>query len=118
MLFARQNTLKKISWVVLFLCLWSSRIHATEPELITDRPDQTESAHTVPPWLFQIELGAAYGESQDGSEKTVLQSIPQALVRIGLSRRFEIRLGIPGLEETGLRAMCPTTMVAVVGYFV
>ena len=93
-----RNLLRQIAGSVLFLCLGCSTVHATEQELITDRPDQTESAYTVPPRLFQIELGAGYGESRDGSEKTVLQSIPQALVRIGLSRGFEIRLGIPGLE--------------------
>lgn len=98
MLSANKRIWGRVAGMVLSLCLWSSRASATEPELITDRPDQTESAYTVPPRLFQIELGAAYGQSQDGSEKTVLQSIPQALVRIGLSRRFEIRLGVPGLE--------------------
>ena len=88
----------QIAALVLALGFHSPKSQATEPELITDRPDQTESAYTVPPKLFQIELGAAYGESQDGPEKKVLQSIPQALVRIGLTRGFEIRLGIPGLE--------------------
>lgn len=87
-----------VSILSLILGLASSQAYAAEPELITDRPDQTESAFTVPPKKFQLELGAAYGEQRDDSTETIFQSIPQALLRLGLTRGFEIRLGIPGLE--------------------
>lgn len=87
-----------VSVLSLFLGLGSSQAQATEPELVTDRPDQTESAFTVAPRMFQLELGAGYGEQRNDSTKTIFQSIPQALLRLGLARGFEIRLGIPGLE--------------------
>jgi len=62
-------------------------------ELITDRPDQTESSAIVPRGYFQIETGVTY--SDEGSESRSLE-YPGTLLRIGLSQRVELRLGIQG----------------------
>ena len=71
---------------------------ADEPPLITDRPDQTESAFTIPRGLIQIEGGWSYGEFDEPESDTTVQAFPQALLRIGLNDRFELRLGVPGIE--------------------
>ena len=36
------------------------------PDLVTDRPDQTESAYTVPKGLWQLEIGALFTHDNDG----------------------------------------------------
>lgn len=71
---------------------------AEEPPLITDRPDQTESAFTVPKGLFQIEGGWGYGEANDRATEVTAQAFPLALLRIGLNTVFELRIGVPGVE--------------------
>lgn len=62
-------------------------------ELITDRPDQTESSAIVPRGYFQIESGITY--SDEGSESRTLE-YPGTLLRIGVSKRLELRLGTQG----------------------
>lgn len=83
-----------VLWAAL---LGSSSAVAEEPPLITDRPDQTESAFTVPARLWQIEAGWGYGERRDANEDLSFQAFPQALLRYGLNDIFELRLGVPGL---------------------
>lgn len=84
----------------LLLALWGlcNTAKAEEQPLITDRPDQTESAFTVPPGLFQIEGGWTYGERTDTGANVTFQAFPQALLRIGLSKIFELRFQVPGIE--------------------
>ena len=78
---------------------FSASAHAAEePPLITDRPDQTESAYTVPAGLFQIEGGWGYGRSREPDSEVIFQGFPQALLRIGLSPVFELRLQLPGID--------------------
>lgn len=93
-----------LSWqrpasVLLFcLAISSAVVIAEEPPLITDRPDQTESAYTVPRGLFQLEAGWGYGEGRDAMTEVAFQAFPQALFRIGLNAILELRIGVPGIE--------------------
>ncbi len=82
---------------------------AEEPSLITDRPDQTESAYTVPPGLFQIEAGWGYGERRDPGTDVTFQAFPQALLRIGLNDIFELRIAVPGIEIERTDSITGTT---------
>lgn len=59
--------------------------------LIGDRPDFTESAITIAPGRFQLEAGVTHSQ---GDEEDV-DELGEILVRIGLSRRVELRLGLP-----------------------
>jgi len=61
-------------------------------DMITDRPDFTESAVVVPAKMVQIESGVGYSKFGDVKEF----SFPNALARIGLGHNFEVRLGFPG----------------------
>ena len=65
-------------------------------ELITDRPDQTESAVTVPPGRVQAELGWTHSEDEERGADLELDEVAGTLVRIGLARRLELRLGWDG----------------------
>lgn len=59
---------------------------ADPPDLVTDRPDQTESTATVPQGWVQTELGIGAADMSDEAAT--------GLVRIGLSERVELRLGL------------------------
>ncbi len=63
-----------------------------EPDLVTDRPDQTESSAVIAPGYIQIESGITRAEADDYA---VTESLG-TLVRIGLVDRLELRLGIEG----------------------
>lgn len=73
---------------------------AQEP-LVTDRPDFTESPVTVDPGRFQLEAGYTFTDSGRVESHT----LGEALVRIGLGERTELRLGLPSYEsiDTGRR---------------
>ena len=67
---------------------------AQEPvlELVTDRPDQTESSVVVPPGYFQLETG--WGITGKAGDHT--QEFPSTLFRIGIIPSVELRVGING----------------------
>ena len=72
------------------------------PPLVTDRPDQTESAAVVPSGLVQVEAGFTHTEDEpDAGDLVVSDGIAETLVRVGLLRGLELRLGFSGfrLEE-------------------
>lgn len=62
----------------------------TEP-LVTDRPDFTESALTIPPGLSQAEFGSTITRNSGDKES----AFGEMLLRIGVSPRAELRLGLP-----------------------
>jgi hypothetical protein len=65
----------------------------TAPELITDRPDFTESSEVVGSGVVQIESGLTF-EQTDEIAKQV--TAPQLLVRVGIGPRFELRFAGDG----------------------
>src|SRR5688572_15602552 len=95
----KERTLVSSALLVVAL-LDTAPVAAQEPELVTDRPDQTESTATVPAGRVQIEAGATFISDEEESVEIELSQFPGTLVRIGLSERFELRLGWDGwLEE-------------------
>jgi hypothetical protein len=66
--------------------------------LVADRPDFTESAVTVPMGHLQIEMGFTYFDDPD------LWTLPEALLRLGVTRDLELRLELPSyfdLDSSG-----------------
>ncbi|MCG8474151.1 MAG: transporter [Cytophagales bacterium] len=61
-----------------------------KPELITDRPDQTESSVTVPKSSLQIESGFLYEKYSSQANKAIWNT---TLLRYGLLENMEMRLG-------------------------
>ena len=81
------------AWVfVCFSCLLSGQ------DLITDRPDQTESSETVQPGSVQLEIGMTHAEKDDFE----VDAIGETLVRIGLFPKLELRLGFDGFIDASL----------------
>lgn len=73
-------------------------------ELVTDRPDVTESTNIVAPGWFQMEVGGSVEGEEGGSETLAL---PGSLLRIGVTRRIEARLGWDGYHEQNGRDPAP-----------
>ncbi len=63
-----------------------------KPELVTDRPDQTESSALVPPGYVQVETGWSLSRNQEGGIRTNTHTFPGTLFRIGALDRMELRL--------------------------
>ena len=62
------------------------------PELINDRPDQTESSTIIPAGSVQAEVGVTIDNEKKGGIKSSALTIPAGLFRYGVSNSFELRL--------------------------
>jgi hypothetical protein len=64
----------------------------SEKEMITDRPDATESPNTVPLKSIQIETGGLYISNSDNRIETELWNYNNTLIRYGILNNIEFRL--------------------------
>lgn len=71
----------------------------TDPAMITDRPDATESPATVPTKSFQVETGSFYESYTENAIKSELFTYNTTLLRYGLLENLELRLGV-NIENT------------------
>lgn len=78
-----------LSVLALVGCSGSPAAAFSDEPLITDRPDATESAVTVPAGSVQIEMGYEYIKEADGAGHTA--TYPNVLFRYGLSEKIELR---------------------------
>lgn len=69
----------------------------TEP-IITDRPDFTESPAVVPWGHFQLESGYTYSYDDEDGVRGSDQTFPEILLRVGLVKDFELRVGWVGMS--------------------
>lgn len=72
--------------------LAQSGVRTDVPEIVTDRPDFTESSEVIPRGWLQFESGVSL---EDDSAMRAFGA-PAALLRIGLGHRAELRLGAEG----------------------
>jgi hypothetical protein len=82
------QVLKKLT---ILTCFFISEIFAQE--LVSDRPDQTESAVTVRLHSLQIETGFAYESFKENGFNIENYSIAGTLFRYGLEDNVEFRFG-------------------------
>jgi len=87
----------------MFILLIFTNVYFAQ-ELVTDRPDQTESAVTVPKYSLQIETGIAYERLNENNISVGNYSIAGTLVRYGFADNFEVRLGGGYLISKGKEA--------------
>lgn len=81
----------------VWLCLSSTvALASTSLPLNADRPDFTESVTTLAPGQKQIEGGYLYVHDRADGVTNRDQEAPQLLMRVGLSKNTEFRLGWPG----------------------
>ncbi len=74
--------------LLLIALLSSTFIHA---QIVTDRPDQTESSSTVGAKNLQIETGVLLGFEGENEPSTQQILAPTTLFRYGLNDKFELR---------------------------
>ncbi|UCG51114.1 MAG: transporter [Candidatus Latescibacterota bacterium] len=67
-------------------------------ELVTDRPDFTESGVVVPRGSVQFEGGLTW---EGGEDDIWMASGPELLIRWGLTSRVELRIGLPDYAYLG-----------------
>lgn len=92
-MYRRANKSAHFFCLLFMFFLLISSIQAEEAtEMVTDRPDQTESSVTIPPGYVQIETGLTLTESGN----THITEGPGTLFRIGVSNRIEARIGFAG----------------------
>jgi len=78
------------------LSMSAAAVGAEAPDLVTDRPDQTESSVTVAPGHVQIEAGWTMTSREDGPHELTTNEVPSTLVRIGVTDWAEARIGWAG----------------------
>lgn len=83
--------------IIIFVCSGLSNLSLSQESIekkniITDRPDQTESAQTVWPGYLQIETGALFERLSEGGVETEITTFNTTLMRLGLFSRFELRI--------------------------
>ncbi len=74
------------------------------PELITDRPDQTESSVVVPKGAYQLEVGWTFSRDDKDGVRSEVHEAPGSLLRIGLSKKVELRVGWSGFVTSEVRS--------------
>jgi hypothetical protein len=67
--------------------------------LVTDRPDQTESALVVAPGHVQFEIGWTLEQEELAAVRERGTAVPQVKARLGLTPRLEGRLGFVGWQR-------------------
>lgn len=87
----RFSVMTRVLLVVLVAAVLQT-FHAVGQELVTDRPDFTESPIAVPLGMVQVEMGAHFTRQNPNTEL----SFPNALIRVGIFDRFECRIGLSG----------------------
>lgn len=87
--------------ILLFCGVANAQENISEPvEMITDRPDVTESSSIVPNGSLQIETGAFYESFEENNIKFESSVFNTTLLRYGLLDNLELRLGWDFAEET------------------
>ena len=92
-------------WLVaaILLCTMADEGWAQVEDLVTDRPDQTESAVVVVPGKVQIETGvsAEFDTLVVGAQQDVVRlGLPSVLVRVGLLENLEARIGAEFMQTS------------------
>jgi len=93
--------------ILMLLCLSTALLQSAAqaapaseaPELETDRPDFTESSLVVPQGSLQLESGFTY--ERGGGLRTF--GGPELLLRWGVSRKTEVRIGSPSYFQVRSR---------------
>ena len=83
----------RLSLFSMMVLMGTGTVSTQSLDLVTDRPDVTESATVVPRGLLQVETGYLF--TRDGGVKGY--EVPATLFRVGLGARTELRIGHAGV---------------------
>ncbi len=98
-------TMRHSATALALCCLVPGGLEALQGSgpLITDRPDQTESAFSVPFGYVQFEAGWGFSHLESAGVQLRTHTVPQALARVGLGHGLEGRIGFPGWNRAERR---------------
>lgn len=91
--------MKIIIPILLILVSFYARAQHNVPDLVTDRPDQTESSVVVPFRFLQIETGFLLENDKENNMRYQSYAYNSTLLRYGLMRNMELRLGLEYLAD-------------------
>ena len=86
-------------FLVIILLSLTAATQDSVPELITDRPDQTESSSLVPNKMIQIETGFVFENNETSNNKLRSYAYNTSLLRYGLMKNLELRMGLEYLGD-------------------
>lgn len=88
------NLIKKTGLALLIATcgLTNAQEILQKPNIITDRPDQTESSSVIPKRSLQIESGVLVGFTETTNVSEKLVAAPSTLIRLGLTENIELRV--------------------------
>jgi hypothetical protein len=93
--------MKKYALLLLLLFAGNFVLAQEEvPDIITDRPDQTESTAIVPLNMLQIETGFVSEQDETKIAEISGTTYNGTLLRYGLFKRAELRVGMDYLKES------------------
>ncbi|MDY7395938.1 transporter [Aureibaculum sp. 2210JD6-5] len=84
-------------------------------ELITDRPDQTESPSVVPKGFLQVETGTFFEKVKNNNIENESKTYNTTLLRYGLLENLELRFGLDFMEQS--RAISGTKLEDIASGF-
>lgn len=85
--------MKKIILLIIALIITLSVVYSQDkPEIVTDRPDQTEAPNLVPRGGLQIETGFAVENDRENNTSFKNITYNTTLVKYGVNEHFELRL--------------------------
>jgi len=85
--------MKKI--IILLIILAAVKLanaQTDKPEIVTDRPDQTEAPVLVPKGGLQVETGFIYEKDREGDVDATNFTYNTTLIKYGVNDHFELRL--------------------------
>jgi Putative MetA-pathway of phenol degradation len=99
---------KRFALLLLLAATPLAAQQAAPPPIDTDRPDFTDGTHTIAPGRFQFETGYTYQQAR-GTDAGYTHSLPEALFRIGVLSRIELRVGENYLVQHDAGPAAPST---------
>lgn len=106
----KSRKIARFLWAAALTATAVADVRSSDEPLVTDRPDQTESASIVPAGRVQIETGAATARREAGDVDTELSRLGGTLLRVGVSARAELRFGWDGVLRLENRADSGATL--------
>jgi hypothetical protein len=77
--------------VILFVMTYAASAQTEKPEIVTDRPDQTEAPSLVPAGGLQVETGVILEKDHDGDVTATNTTYNTTLIKYGINEHIELR---------------------------
>ncbi len=76
---------------ILLVITYAASAQTTKPEIVTDRPDQTEAPSLVPAGGLQVETGFIYEKDRASNITTTNYTYNTTLIKYGVNEHIELR---------------------------